>query len=140
MSNTFLFSVPGSNKSQGLICLALYSRAVSWGVVPVALSAHGLGRGGPERWGPQNSQTTHACDQYQRGGQTQEKRIQGRHRVDLLHPLVEGMRLKGCTPSSLVAEVCAARPIAALPAGNVGSHHSCQGHHLLSPRVVTKYP
>jgi hypothetical protein len=90
--DVFLLSVPREQQTKVPVFLTAYSPSVSWCVSPVTLPADSLVHGRPWHRSPQSSQTTHACDQHQRGGQTQEKRIQRRHRVDLLHPLVEGTR------------------------------------------------
>jgi len=47
---------------------------------------------GPGGGKPQEGHPTPTRDQRQRGGKPQKERIQGRHRVGLLQPLVQGMQ------------------------------------------------
>jgi hypothetical protein len=64
---------------------------------PAPLPAHRWVLRGPGRRGPQNGEATDARDQRQCGGQTEQERVEGLHRVDLLQPLGEDM---GKTPLS----------------------------------------
>jgi len=83
---------PFSGRGRVAIRWGASGRTVSWGDAPAPRPTHGRGHGGRGRRGPQNGQPTRARDQYQHGGQTQEQRIQGCHRGDLLAPLVRGMQ------------------------------------------------